>query len=200
MSGNDSQPVHGYPMAPTVHGPRAQEGGGDKKAGSSSLTPVLLAAIAIVVVIVAGGILLAVWFFGQLESSAEDETYEFETEVIVAEDGHFRHTLMEDWGDTATVNISVQSLSGDNCDIYIMDEDQYESAYGNATTGSFSAIYKWENLTSMEEVIVFQSTRPFLYLVVDNTDNPLTPSDAVPDGTITVALRVVTTYHWEAVF
>lgn len=196
----DGRPVQGYPLTPTHQGTVGRGGGGSGKGGGSSAVPVLLAAIAIVIIIVAGGIFLAMWFVGQLGGGDKDVTDVFESEVTVAEDGHFRYVLLTNWEPRATVTVTAVSTSGAPFDVFLMDEGQYMNTYGNTSTGSFSAVHRWENVTDLADTVALRDVDAPLYLVIDNTDNPLLPGDAVPEGVLTVTLRTETTYTVEQIY
>jgi hypothetical protein len=152
--------------------------------------------IAVVIILT---LLLLVWAIGTLPTLDEpDDPIVFETEVIIADGGHFRHTLIDSWSGRQDVTVTITSLTGGPFDVYIMDVDQYENAYGNDTTGSFSFLFRAENVTQFDFTEELETQEWELIIIVDNTDNPLLAEDATPVGTISVQVRTET--QWVAIF
>ena len=125
------------------------------------------------------------------------DTQEYETEVIIAEGGHYKYALDWVYYEELEVELEISSSDNKNFDVYIMDNDQYENAYEqNDTIIAFSAYFSKENVTKVDEKVDLPA-RYFYYLVIDNKDTPLTPNDATPDGVITldVYVKYTSTYY-----
>jgi hypothetical protein len=120
-------------------------------------------------------------------------------EVIIAHGGHFKYTLGYSLDDKISFNISSQD--GSNFDVYIMDEDQYENAYGSGSSRiiSFSSQYSSENVNAVSENLDFSdedSRYMEYYLIIDNRDTGITPDDASPMGTITIDVHITIDYTY----
>jgi hypothetical protein len=125
------------------------------------------------------------------------ETYN--VEVIIAQEGHFKYSLGYYLDDEITLNIS--SRNGENFDVYIMDEDQFENAYDspNSSIISFSTFYSNENTNRVEDNLDFTDNRnnyKEYFLIIDNRDTQLTPDDATPSGTLTLDVEIITDYSY----
>ncbi len=128
-------------------------------------------------------------FFGPFE---DIETYS--TEVIISEGGHFKYSLGYFY-DENEVTFNVSSKDGKNFDVYFMDEDQYQNAYGssNTSTIAFSAFYSNENISQIIDTFELQGQHigfKEIYFVIDNRDTSITPEDATPEGMITVDVKI----------
>jgi len=137
-----------------------------------------------------------------------EHTHTFTTEVIIAEGGHYRHSIGEYYyNDEVKITLDLSSDGGQNFDVYIMNKDQYDNSYGpqNTTGIAFSSLIKWENINILSATsdltdeyqraddVWGYSEYSGLYLIIDNEDNPLTPDDSSPSGTITVNLHLKVT-------
>ncbi len=134
-----------------------------------------------------------------------DETHTFSTKVIIAEGGHYRHSIGEYYySDEVKATLDLSSNGGQTFDVYIMNKDQYDNAYGspNTTGMAFSSLFGWENINRLNDTSdlteEYQRADDVwgydeyggLYLVIDNRDNILTFDDSSPQGTITVNLHI----------
>jgi hypothetical protein len=160
----------------------------------------------IILVVVAVFIIFFIIFLGfmvMLFSSFEPQTNkrDFETEVIISEGGHFKYYLDDIYDDDLEVELDITSEDGKYFDVYIMELSQYELIYNNENESfiSFSSYYSLENVSRVDDTIKLNEEYGTFYLVIDNTDNPLTVSDAIPQGTITLDLKVTIsiTYVWD---
>jgi hypothetical protein len=134
----------------------------------------------------------------------EPETYEedYSFDVIITEGGHYKYTISEYYYDDIELKLSITTLNGTNFDIYIMDDDQYDAAYGseNANLSAFSTLYSLENVNEVDEMISIPRGRgEGLNLIIDNRDTGITENDAVPEGVlnIKVDLTIIETYTWD---
>lgn len=132
----------------------------------------------------------------------QSDTERFSSHVIIAEGGHFRITLQDFYFDELEVTMNISSKDGKKFDVYIMDWDQYDMAYGllNTSGMAFSAEYSKENINKISETITLspERWRPF-YLVIDNRDTAITPDDAIPSGTLEVdaEITITTAYYYD---
>lgn len=185
------RPIQEYPYPPYSQPQRAPP---PQKQGMS---PGLIVAIVLVVVLVVVGI--AAFMFFSFLSSIQDEPWEdtqdFESDVEIAEGGHFRYTLTQFWQEEMEVNLTVSLLQGASFDVYIMDGDQYENAYGNASTGAFSAVDRWQNVTNVYDIVTYEEVEGPLYLVVDNVRMAHVAGSAHPTGPIHVELELHLVYR-----
>ncbi len=149
-----------------------------------------LVLVIIVFVILAALVGVIALFSGLPGGDLEDVVLDFDDEVIVGEGGHFRLDLMSDMWATYEVVLNVSSSDARAFDVYVMDLNQYNAAYGNQSTGAFSAAERFENVTVLATSFELPRNDRSYVLVVDNRDLDLTPGDAVPRGTITVQLTV----------
>jgi hypothetical protein len=156
-------------------------------------------AIIILVVAIVGVVVVAIIFFSLIGGIGPDpweETSDFDSDVHIEEDGHFRFLLTENWGDELRINVSILLLNGSQFDVYIMDTNQYENAYGNQSTGAFSSTFKWENVRGINESMTIDSLTSDLYLIIDNIDMPHVPGSATPVGPIHVDVVLETSIRW----
>jgi len=92
---------------------------------------------------------------------------------------------------------------GGPVDVYIMQSDQYEGAYeaSNASVISFSALFKKENITQLNETYCLNKSIGWreIYVVIDNRDTPLTLNDATPTGSVLVKteIKTIEIYGWD---
>jgi hypothetical protein len=183
MSG---QPVQQYvppsPYAPPQPPPER------KGVHPAIIIVVVVVAILFVMIIAA---LLWISAIDNIGSEPWEETDEFEDEVYIDQEGHFRYLLTDDWADEFQVNLTIQSLDGGPFDVYIMTWNQYANAYSNSSSGAFSAMFMWKNVTSVRDIVVIESPMEPLYLVVDNKRMAYVPDDADPEGIIQVRLDLV---------
>ena len=132
-------PVQQYvPPSPYPHPPPGQP---EKKG-----TPTAVVIVAIIVVMVVIGIIgVAVMFamLGDIGGNGWEDSRDFSTDVLIEDGGHFRFLLSDNWEDELVVNMSLRQLNGTRYDVYVMDDNQYENAYGNQSTGSFSTMARW---------------------------------------------------------
>ncbi len=161
-------------------------------APKQGMSPGLIIAIVLVVVLVVVGIAVALFlsFIGTIQDETWEDTEDFQSDVHIAEGGHFRYVLTEFWQDELEVNMTISSLEGGRFDVYIMDGDQYENAYGNASTGAFSAVARWQNVTNVLDLLAYEDVEGPLYLVVDNARMDHVPGSAHPSGPIHVDVEL----------
>ncbi len=140
-------------------------------------------------------------FLGAFEPFENTETYS--SEVIISDGGHFKYSLGYSY-DEDEITLNISSKDGKSFDIYIMDEDQYQNAYGssNTSTIAFSANYLNENISQIVDTLELQGQHigfKEIYLIIDNRDTSITPNDATPDGTITLDVKITikTVYYWD---
>jgi len=156
--------------------------------------PAWVWAIIVVVIIIVVMFVLAIFSFISLFGPTEDtETRDFD--VIVADGGHYRYTLGYFYNEDVELDLDIDLVNGSNFDVYIMDKDQYESAYGKESELflAFAAIHSHENVGSLSEKISVPSGDGELYLVIDNSDNPLSEYDADPQGPVFVHVEIEVT-------
>jgi len=154
--------------------------------------------VVLLVVIMVGAVLLMAFFFfiGSLEGEPWEETTDFDQEVFIQEEGHFRQFIAGSWEERVQVNFTVILTGGGPYDVYIMDQDQYDNSYGNMSTGSFSSTFSWENVTVVHDVIELENTRTEFYLVIDNTDMSFLPESAKTEGPISMDVEVHVTFFY----
>ena len=162
---------------------------------SSSTNTVLV--VLLVVILVGAGLFMAFFFFiGSFEGEPWEETMDFESEVFIADEGHFRHFLADSWEEQVEVNFTLTLTGGGPFDVYIMDQEQYDNSYGNMSTGSFSSTFSWEHVTVVHDVIELENTRTQYYMVVDNTDMSFLPESAKPEGPLSMDVEIHATYFY----
>jgi hypothetical protein len=141
-----------------------------------------------------------------LSVSSQENTEDNEgfTIVHIAENGHYRsdyYYLIEE----EKLEIEVVVIEGGNIDVYVMTDNQYDNAYvgldGNEPTSiSYLDISK-ENVNEFDEDYVasendlddsyYDYERGDICVVIDNQNNNLTDSDAVPTGPVSVKLKII---------
>jgi hypothetical protein len=167
-----------YPVAPP---PQPQ---GKTFFGLSPLTAIILLLIVGVIAFFLIAILL-----GGLSGGGEDLAQSYDEDIVIGDGGHFRLELGAGWT-SRRVEVNITSTGGGRFDVYLMDEDQYELVYGNESTNAFSAVRRFENVSALMTNLTLPDTGISYVLVIDNTDNPLLATDAVPTGTVTLELHV----------
>jgi hypothetical protein len=146
-------------------------------------------AIVLVLLILFGGYILLMVLLST-NSSSQDVITDYDQNVTIAEGGHFRYALPSSSWQRTVAFLNITSMGGRRFDVYVMDRDQYDNAYTNLTTRSFSATERFENRTAVLEQVELPHDGRTYYLVVDNSANELTPDGAVPSGPITIRLWV----------
>jgi hypothetical protein len=186
-------PVQQYiPPTPYVQPPTVPE----KKGFPVGLVIVIVVIIAVVVILFIG----AMFFFSVIENIGEEPWEEIGTlddEVYIDEGGHYWDIVTDGWSDEFQVNITIGSIEGGPFDVYIMTRNQYDNAYGNSSTGAFSALSEWHNVTSVIDIYVDENPTEPLYLVIDNVEMAHVPGNAVPEGVIHVDIEVVIIHRFE---
>lgn len=141
-------------------------------------------------------------FFLFLQFSETEHVTEFSEEIAISEGGHFKYTCgYLSQGDKIQISITV--IEGGPVDVYIMQSDQYEGAYEatNASVISFSALFKKENITQLNETYCLNKSIGWreIYVVIDNRDTPLTLNDATPTGFVLVKteIKTIEMYGWD---
>lgn len=170
--------------------------GGSKEGKSPSLTMVAV----ILVIIGIGAAFAFIYFISTIGSEPWEEDRDFHSDVYIEEGGHFRFLVTESWEERVEANITVSTLEGGYFDLYIMDADQYDNAYGNSSTGSFSAIHSFQNVSAQHVSFELVNTRTIYYLVIDNSDMPHVPGSTSPAGHISVDADIHITYFYDAVW
>lgn len=125
---------------------------------------------------------------------------EFSEDVAISEGGHFKYTCgYLTNGDEIQISITVKEEGP--VDVYIMQSDQYEGAYGVSNTSviSFSALFKKENIIQLNETYCLNKSIGWgeIYVVIDNRDTPLTLNDATPTGSVLVKTEIKTIEMYE---
>ena len=157
--------------------------------------------IIVIIIVVAVVIIGSVVFFAMIANIGGEpweETRNFETDVHIEEGGHFRYLLSDSWEDEMIMNFTVGLINGSNYDVYIMDAMQYENAYGNQSTGAFSALFSWQDVANAMDFAVIEEPQGPYYLVVDNVEMSHVPGSAIPEGPIHVELELEITSRFDA--
>jgi hypothetical protein len=183
-------PYHPYPYYPVP----------ENKRRPSKLGIIIVAIIVIFFfIMIVGSIIL----FSAFDN--EWDTSEYSTTAIISSGGHFKYRLEDVYFDEMEIELKIYSEDYQYFDVYIMDEDQYDNYYGNENLSriAFSAIFIQENITQLEDKVKFSDTGSYreYYLIIDNSDNPITQNDAVPYGVVNVnvELEVRTRYVYDSV-
>lgn len=163
--------------------PYSQPGPPPEKKGMTTATVVILI---IVVMIVIGIIALAFIFslVSNIDGDPWEETREFETEVHIEDGGHFRFLLSDSWEDELEVDLTIGLLNGSKFDVYIMDGQQYWNAYGNESTGAFSAQISWNNVSAVRDLVTIERLDTDYFLIIDNMEMSHVPGNAKPEGPV----------------
>ncbi len=180
------QPPHS-PYGPGVPPPR------DMKSSSSTNTVLI---VLLVVIVLGAGLFMAFFFISSWSVEPWEDTMDFEQEVFIQEEGHFRHIIADSWEERVEVNFTITLTGGGPYDIYIMDQEQYDNTYGNMSTGSFSSTFSWENVTVVHDVIELEDIRTEYYLIIDNTDMSFLPDSAQPAGPVSMDVELHVTYFY----
>ncbi len=159
----------------------------------------MVVVLIVVVMIIIGIIAIAIMFtlIADIGGDGWEDTRRFSTDVIIDEGGHFRFLLSDNWESELVVNMSLVRLNGSRYDVYIMDLNQYENAYGNQSTGAFSALAKWQNVTTFADSVSLDDPQDAIYLVIDNVDMPHVPGNAVPVGPVHVEIELEITSRYD---
>ena len=187
------------PMPYTGQPPQSPYGPGvpprrDMKSSSATNTVLI---VLLVVILVGAGLFMAFFLFiGSIPGDPWEENMDFEQEVFIQEEGHFRHFIAGSWEERVEVNFTITLTWGGPYDVYIMDQEQYDNSYGNMSTGSFSSTFAWENVTVVHDVIELENTRTEYYMVIDNTDKSFLLDSARPEGPISMDVEVHVTYFY----
>jgi hypothetical protein len=188
------------PMPYTGQPPHTPYGSGTpppREMKPPSTTNTVLVVILVVILVVAGLFVAFFFFMGSFVGEPWEETMDFDQEVFIQEEGHFRHFIADSWEERVEVNFNITLTGGGPYDVYIMDQEQYDNSYGNMSTGSFSTTFSWENVTVIHDIIELENTRTAYYLVIDNTDMSFLPESAKPEGPISMDVEVHVTYFYE---
>ncbi|UCH89926.1 MAG: hypothetical protein JSV49_04585 [Thermoplasmata archaeon] len=172
----------------------------EKKKGYFGLPIWGWAIIVIIIVIIALSIYAVVSLLPIFDPY--EETRDFAFDVTIENGGHYRYTLEEYFYEEADIELEVTSELGMRFDVYIMDSDQYNGAYGwdNTSLQSFSSSHAWENVIKVSDSVSIHGIGgESLYLVIDNRDTPITQNDAVPEGLLTVHVEgsIEMFYDWD---
>ena len=163
--------------------------------GAPAWAWVLIIVIILVVIMFVSAFIAYVSLF---EPTEDSETQSFD--VIISENGHYKYTLGYFYYEEMDVGLDIDLINGSSFDVYIMTNDQYESVYGSEDDSvlAFASIYSKEDIKSLSEDINVPSGEGELYLVIDNSVNPLSDNDADPEGTINVHVDIETTmiFYW----
>lgn len=185
---------YGYAVAPAPAAAGIAPGpeGADAGKGKKKLPEWALAVIIVVVVvsIVSATMVYAIAKLPHQDNTTTDRRH---LEAAIASGGHYKTAVAYSYEDYAELTIGLFSSGGKKVDVFIMESDQYDDAYGHYTNETvFSAAKMWKNTASLN-VTAYKDYSPArtLYLVVDNTDLPLLGDDAVPSGTATVTIDIV---------
>lgn len=147
----------------------------------------------IVVFIIASAAIGAGFFYSMMSSFNQSGTNDlFNGNVTLSQGAHFK--VSNGWSGSK-IWIFMNVTSGSNIDVYLMNTPQYDGTYGNYTPAIFSATSAWENVDMLSQTYEFQNVyMTDLFVVFDNTDNPLRGSDAVPNGTVEIEARILSYY------
>lgn len=148
-----------------------------------------LAAIILLLIVSVVAFIFIAMLLGGLTGGGEDLVQSYDEDVVVGDGGHFRLALDASFV-SRRIEVNITTTGGGRFDVYLMDEDQYELVYGNESTNAFSAVRRFENVSAVMTNLSLPDTGVSYVLVIDNTDNPLLATDAVPTGTLTVDLLV----------
>ncbi|MBU4189993.1 MAG: hypothetical protein KJ886_03230 [Candidatus Thermoplasmatota archaeon] len=159
--------------------------------------------IVIVIIAVLGLLFIApTAFFLFFPFSETAHITEFSEDVAISEGGHFKYAC-EYLSKGDKIQISITVTEGGPVDVYIMQSDQYEGAYEdtNSSVISFSALFKKENITQLNETYCLNKSIGWreIYVVIDNRDTPLTLNDATPTGSVLVKteIKTIEIYGWD---
>lgn len=189
MSG---QPIQQYvPQAP--YGPPQRPP--EKKGTPTAVIVVII--IVIMVLLAIGFFAFMVFMVGDIAGGGWEDTRTFSTDVLIEDGGHFRYLLSANWEDELIVNLSLRQLNGSRYDVYIMDDNQYENAYGNSSTGAFSTLLKWQNVSTFADSASLEDPGGPIWLVIDNEHMPHVPGNAVPQGPIHVEVDLEITSRYD---
>ena len=149
----------------------------------------------IVVFIVASAAIGAGFFYSMMSSLDQSGTNDlFTGNVTLSTGAHFK--VSNGWSGSK-IWIFMNVTSGSNIDVYLMNTPQYDGTYGNYTAAIFSATSVWENVDTLSQTYEFQNTYiTDLFVVFDNTDNPLRSTDAVPTGTVEIEAHIISYYSY----
>jgi hypothetical protein len=157
--------------------------------------------VAVVLVMIGIAVVLGfLYFISTIGSDSWEEERDFHSDVYIEEGGHFRYMLSESWEERVEVNITISTLEGGSFDLYIMDADQYENAYGNSSSGSFSSIHSFQNVSAQHVSLELDDPRTIYYLVIDNSHMPHVPGSTSPVGHISVDADIHVTYFYSGVW
>jgi len=173
------------------------------KNGKKKKDPVWAVVIIIVVVVLIiafASIAYTISTFTGLVPRSSTETQSYK--VIIGTDSFYKYTISNYYSSAQEIELNASSNGSWNFDVYIMTGDQFDNSYGNLNRSSFafSALYEKENISRMSGKISLPvGNGDALYLVIDNTDNPLSTKDAVPKGQITVDFTITkdSSLYWD---
>lgn len=159
--------------------------------------------IVIVIIAVLGLLFIApTMFFLFFPFPETTHVTEFSEDVAISEGWHFKYAC-EYLSKGDKIQISITVTEGGPVDVYIMQSDQYEGAYGISNTSviSFSALFKKENITQLNETYCLNKSIGWreIYVVIDNRNTPLTLNDATPTGSVLVKteIKTIETYEFD---
>ena len=163
--------------------------------GSNKVLYAVVITIVVIVVLIALGMIG--FFYSLTNLASEDDSEEFNSEVIIADGEYFKYLLYDSWWDELEVELDIRSTDGKRYDVYIMDDQQFQNFYENQTVKSFASYYSRENVTQVEDTVKLPSREAKYFLIIDNRDTELTLNDATPSGTITldVDLKITIKYN-----
>lgn len=162
----------------------------------------LIVGIIVLIIVVVFVFLMAISYLLFSEVPTDDQTYEFD--VIIDSGGHYRYTLDEYYYyDDTEVELDIYSTNGSFYDVYVMNQDQYDSAYGNGgnSTKAFAAMYSKENVKQVSDKFDLPSNAQGpIYLIIDNKATELTKNDADPAGEISVTAKITITTEYAPIW
>ncbi len=162
-----------------------------------STAVVVVIIIVVMIVLAIGAFAFMIFIIGDIAGNGWEDTRTFSTDVIIEDGGHFRYLLSDNSEDELVINLSLRQLNGSRYDVYIMDNNQYENAYGNESTGAFSALLRWQNVSTFADSVSLEDPGGPIWMVVDNVQMPHVPGNAVPQGPIHVEMDLEMTSRYD---
>ncbi len=156
--------------------------------------------------IILSALIIGITFLNTEITSSEKPTFK----AVIAPQGHIKSARYDlDAGDVIDVNVKV--TKGGPVDIYLMTENQYEAAYGgeNESINAISYLVGFEDITNISfkfkipsydkgdavEYYDFYEYFDTFFVVVDNRNCTITPSDANSTGTVEVWVNINVDYE-----
>lgn len=179
-------PPPGYPYGPYPHRPRG------KFLGLSVWGWVFIAVLLLVGMMFAGCWLVGSTYPRDSSGNEWGEEVLMDGDVVIESGGIFSVLVDERHSDGEELRFEVGSVGDARFDLLLMNEHQYRNLYSSEVGAtSFSTMYQRMDVISVEDSVDLSQESGNHHLVVDNTDIELVDADAVPDGSISVHVKVV---------